>query len=130
MAKTEIPSNTYTLADLTAATRRRLGPTKFVLGDDVEVELPSIFRLPKELREKIWDSLKEINKLGDDTDDEETGYALLVEATKDALLLVTADAAKIVEAVAENADGDVLLEASLLGEILGYWMENTQAGEA
>jgi hypothetical protein len=121
--------NTFTLADLARATKRRLGPTRLVIGDDLEVDLPSIFRLPQKTREKVWEALREVNKIGEDTD-EEIGYALLVEAISETLLLVTPDAQKILDAVALAAEDDDLVAASLLGDVLGKWMEHTQAGEA
>jgi hypothetical protein len=128
MSKTETPSNTYTLNDLATATRRRLGPTRFVLGEDIEVELPSIFRLPKKTREKVWETLKQVDEIGDGDDgDEIAGYELLVETISAVLLQITDDAQLILDAVASD---DPLYTANLLGEILGKWMENTQAGEA
>jgi hypothetical protein len=130
MAKTETPSNTFTLLDLERSTRKRLGPTRLVIGDDVSVDLPSVFRLPEKTRTKVWDALRQVDTIGDDTDDEEEGYALLVEAISETLLLVTPESQKIIDAVAEAAGDDVLMSASLLGDVLGKWMEHTQAGEA
>lgn len=128
MSKTETPSNTFTLDSMAAATRRRLGPTRFVLGDDVEVELPSVFRLPQKTRETVWETLKQIDDLDEAGDGDETAsYELLTETISDVLLQITPDAKLILDAVASD---DALYTANLLGEILGKWMENTRAGEA
>lgn len=128
MSKTETPSNTYTLKDIETATKRRLGPTRFVLGEDVAVELPSIFRLPRKTREKVWETLKQVDEIGEGDDaDEIAGYELLVETISDVLRQITPDAQAILDAVASD---DPLYTGNLLGEILGKWMENTQAGEA
>lgn len=124
---TESPSNTYTLADLARATRKRLGPTKFIIGEDLEVELPSVFRLPKKTREAVWKAMEDMDKLSDEDGDELESYQLLVEAISDVLRLITPKADLLLDAVGSE---DPLESATLLGEILGKWMENTQAGEA
>jgi acetoin utilization deacetylase AcuC-like enzyme len=126
-----LPENTFTLDDLTRATKRRLGPTKFIIGEDDEVELPSIYRLNQKTRQKVWDQIKQMNDLGEDEyENEEEGYELLVEAISETLLEITPGAKVIVDAVQEAADGDTLIASNLLGEILARWMENTRAGEA
>jgi tail assembly protein len=130
MAKRETPGNTFMLDDLTRATRRRLGPTRFVIGEDLKVDLPSIFRLPKKTRDKVWKAIKELDDLSDADDNETESYQLLTEAISDILREITPDAEALLEALNEAADGDPLLAASLLGDILGKWMEHTQAGEA
>lgn len=130
MAKTETPSNTYSFDDLAKATRKRLGPTRMVLGDDVEVLLPSVFRLPEKTRDKVWESLRQVDTIGDDADSEDEKYQLMYEQIAETLLLVTKESQKILDVVSEAAGDDWLLAASLMGEILGKWMEHTQVGEA
>lgn len=124
---TEASPNTYTLADLARATRKRLGPTKFIIGDDLEVELPSVFRLPKKTREAVWKAMEDMDKLSDEDGDEIESYQLLTEAISDILRLITPKADVLLDAVGSD---DPLETATLLGEILGKWMENTQVGEA
>jgi hypothetical protein len=130
MTKRETPSNTYSFDDLAKATRRRLGPTRLVLGDDVEVELPSVFRLAEKTREKIYKLLRELDSIGEDADTDDEKYQLLYTQTADILLLATPEAQKILDLVEDSSDEDWLLAASLLGEVLSKWMENTQVGEA
>lgn len=127
MSKTETPANTFALEDLAKATRKRLGPTKFIIGEDLEVDLPSIFRLPKKTRDSVWDAIRELSDLSDSDSDEEEGYQLLTVAIGDILRQITPKADALLAAVETD---DVLLTATLLGEILGKWMENTQVGEA
>jgi hypothetical protein len=133
MAKepTVLPENTFDLEDLTRATKRRLGPTKFIIGEDAEVELPSIFRLGQKTRQKVWDQIKQMNELGDEKyENEEEGYELLVEAISETLLEITPKAKVILDAVEGASDGDPLVASNLLGEVLARWMEHTHAGEA
>jgi hypothetical protein len=131
MSQEETPTNTYTLSDLTRATKRRFGPTKLVIGEDLEVVLPSIFRLPRKTREAVYKALREVNDLDDGTSEDETeGYALVVEAIADILRLVTPQADALLNAVEEASEGDVLVASNVLGQVLAKWMENTQVGEA
>ena len=127
MSKTETPANTFQLEDLARATRKRLGPTKFVIVEDLEVDLPSVFRLPKKTRDEVWEAIRELDTLSDSDSDEEESYQLLTVAIGDILRQITPQAEALLTAVESD---DVLLTATLLGEILGKWMENTQVGEA
>lgn len=128
MTETKI-ENSFSLDDLKRATKRRLGPTTFAIGDELTVEFPSIFRLPKKVRTKVWDALKQIDDLGDSSDEDEVaGYELLVETISDVLRLITPKADELLAAVVDSEDP--LFTANVLGEILSKWMENVSAGEA
>ena len=124
--------NTYTLADLKSATEKKLGPTVLVLGDDDEVTLPSVFRLGKTTREAVIKALEELDELGDigegdDAADEAAAATMLIDSISEILRLITPDAERLLAAVKSD---DPLVTATILGDVLGKWMANTQAGEA
>lgn len=118
--------NTYTLEDLKKATQRRLAPTRLALGDDLEVELKSVFRLGKKSRDKVNETLKGLDEIAKG-DDEDAAVIQTIEAVGDILREITPAADQVLAAV---DDPDPLVTSSLLGDILNLWLERTSAGEA
>ena len=118
--------NTYTLEDLKKATQRRLAPTRLALGDDLEVELKSVFRLGKKARDKVNETLRGLDEIAKG-EDEDAAVLQTIEAVGDILREITPAADQVLAAV---DDPDPLVTSSLLGDILNLWLERTSAGEA
>jgi hypothetical protein len=94
--------------------------------------LPSVFRLSKTTREAVIKGMEDLDKLDDigDSDDDNEAAELLIEAIGDIVKLIAAKGGeRLLKAIADSSD-DAVVRASLLGDVLAKWMENTQAGEA
>jgi hypothetical protein len=123
-------SNTFTLANMVAETRRRFEPVTIELDEDTSFELPSVLRLGKKDRESVidaLDSVKEVRDSDSEDDLDETETELVVEAMGLALTRINPKAKKLLKAI---EDEEPLVQLTILSDILGSWMERTQPGEA
>lgn len=120
-------TNVITLDSLREDIEREFAPVKVALSDGTEVTLRNLLRLPKRDREKIvslLDSLNEIDKEGEDTD-ENVLVEQMVSISHSILQTLSDGASKGKQLVKELGDDMVLIM-----KVLEAWMEATQPGEA
>jgi hypothetical protein len=127
-------SNVFSLDALREETVNRYAPVKIGLSEDVEVELKSLLRLGKTVRDSVLtkiDDMKEIGK-GDAAADELSTEEndLLSEAVSSIFHSITsnsADAQTLIKAL-DHPESDIKL--SMMMKVLTVWMEGAQVGEA
>lgn len=122
-------SNTFTLDNIRAATRQRYEPVTVELDEDTSIELPSLLRLGQKDRDQITETLSDIRNIASGDDDElgDDESELIIEAIGTVLKKIQPKAKRLLTAIEEE---ELVVQVSILTQILNGWIARTQVGEA
>lgn len=117
-------SNVFSLDSLREEVEKEFSPVAITVSDGTDITLRNLLRLPKKEREAVLAKLKELNKVGEDHDDDETPEEVdqLIEHATQILMLVADNGRKLIK----ELGGDL----AVIMKVLEVWMETAQPGEA